>query len=573
MLLTLVLWAFSGPAISAPAPSDPPPATPAQAPPSDTSGGDIPDSDAPGAVVFLGEDQPDPGPIMSQRAIPLGGSRPDRLIPKGAAVASPDSAHVAFRHRWGREYQYFGYSQDDHSSIGVKYVTDPVFTPDSQSTAVLMYSNKWWLYYKWRTLPGFEAASAVRFSPNGERLVYLARMEDQQFVVEGEQPQPMADTVLFDKLVFTGDSSTLAYPAFDGQQWRVVVNGEPGPKWDRLATGLTPASQGPAVLFLAVKDGRWHLVDRHQPGPGFRSIQAAPVLSDDGRTFAYWAMGDDRTWRVYQNHQYVPGYDAQRAGQLILSHDGQTLAAILKRDGQWFVVHNGQPGPVYAAIGKDSLTLSPDGASLVYAAKKQHGWALVLDGQEQQTFSQLLSGGLRFSPDSQHLAYGALYGGRWSLIVDGQPQQPFERIDARTLTFSPDSQRTAYLAYRYGQPVVVLDGEVIGEYDRVRHLTFSPDSRHLAYAAQQHGQWFLAVDGVNSDQMFDEFIPGAKVQFTTDTAFHTAALRRPGPHYYRIELNLAPAPETNPAPDPDGTPDPEITPAQPLSPFVDVPTE
>jgi Tol biopolymer transport system component len=539
----------------------------------------LPTVSAPAPVTAPLADAPGPiaptGPILSERLVPLGGGTRDRLVLKGTPVASPDAAHVAYKHRWGEAFQYVGYALDDHSPLGVRDMTDPSFAPDSQSVAVVVKELAWKLRHQKRILPGFEPVSKVRFSPDGQRMVYLARLEKERFVVEGDQPQPLAELIAWDQLVFSPDSSALAYPAFDGRDWRMVVNGDPGEAWDRIATAPITAQRGSGVFYVAVKHNRFHLIDRHNPTPGggFRQIDGPPALSADGSTFAYWAMDDEQRWRVYKNHLPVPGYDAQRPGQLVISPDGQNLAAVLKRDGQWRVVFNGQPGPGYDSIGKASLTLSPDGARFAYAAGKPGGWALVVDGQEQQTFAQLLSASLRFSPDSQRFAYGALTQGRWSIVVDDTPQQPFNQIDARTITFSPNSQSLAYLAYQAGAATIVTNGEAVGAYDHASQLTFSPDSRHLVWVAEQAGQSFLFVDGTPNEAPFDHLVPGAHIQFTSNTACQTVATRRPGPTFWRIELALAPAQsDISPDYDPDSTPGPPAPP-EPMSPFVDVPTE
>ncbi len=524
-------------------------------------------------------------PIVSQRAVPLDGTRPDRQVLIRSLSVSPDSANVAYRLRYGNGLMRDGYLFHAQNPTETKRPTDPTYAPDSQSVAVVLFDYGWKLHHRRDWLDGYEPVTPVRFSPDGQRLIYLARMESQRFVVEGDQPQPMAESIAWDQLVFTSDSAILAYPAFDGQHWRMVINGDPGPGWDRFVTAPVTAKQGPRVLYVATKFGRYHLVDRHTPGSipdpiqpsGFRLMDLPPVVSADGKTFVYWAMSDDRVWRVYQNHQPVPGYDADRPGQLILSADGKTLAGILKRDGQWHVVQNGKPSKAYPAIGKDSLTFNADASRLAYAVKTPHGWAVVADGVEQQAYTQLAATSLRYSPDGKHFAYAAINRGKWSVIRDNQLQQPFNQINADSLTFSPDSQHLAYLAHQVGRATVIFDGDVVGQYDHAQQLTFSPDSNHLVWLAQQAGQFFLVVDGTPSTELFDQPIAGANIHFTADTTCQTVAIRRPGPTFARIELKLSPIPEpeTDPSIDLDGTPDPADTPVlpEPLSPFVDVPTE
>lgn len=528
-------------------------------------------------------------PITSERAVPLGGNTPDQQFLPGTLTVSPDSSNVAYRLRYGNGLGFDGYIYGGHKPIGASRATDPSFAPDSKTLAVVLADRGWKLRLGKTFIEGFEPVTAPRFSPDGRRVIYLARMENQRFLVEGDRPHPIADTVVWDQLVFTPDSAVVAYPAFDGQDWRMVINGDPGPTWDSFTTPPLTALQGSRVVYIATKKGRYHVVDRHTPAPtdsmsrveaGFRLIDRPPVFSADGQAFAYWALGDDLVWRVYQNHVYVPGYDADRPGQLLLNEDGQVLIAILKRGEHWHVVRDGVMSPPYIAVGNNSLVLSPDGSRLVYAVQKPGGWAVVEDGTEHPTYTSLAAHSLRFSPDSQRFVYVALSLGQWSAIVDGQPQQTFNKITTPSITFSPDSRRIAYVGYDAGTAHVVIDGEAMGGYDHADRLAFSPDSRHLVWVATNNDQSFLVVNGTPSTEAFDEPVPGSHIHFVNNLLCHTAVVRRPGPTFARIELKLsvpdeasAPGSEDRYSPDaPDTAPTTPGT-SEPASPFVEVPTE
>lgn len=517
-------------------------------------------------------------PILRVRAVPINLPRPDSYLLAKSVTPSPDSTAVAYRHRFGTELDREGIAINSENVATIDRATEPTFAPDGKMLGYVRNNNGWELHVGRTSVAGYEPVTPVKFSPDGRRQVYMAREEDQRFIVDGDLAHPMADTLQWDRLVFTPDSTVLAYPAHIDGQWRMVINGDPGPALGRIVTDTVTAEKGPRAFYVAMRDGLYHVFDRHTAGPAFALIDSPPVVSADGSTCAYWAMDELNRWRVYKNHVPVTGYKADRPGQLILSADGKSLAAILKRGDYWFVVHNGKRSEPYTAVGKDSLTLSPDGQRLAYAVQQQRGWTVVLDGEVLQGFLQIAANSFRFSPDSKRFVYAAMLQGGWALMEKDWPQQSFAQIDTASLAFSPDSQHIAYLASDAGQAYAVYDGTRIGGYDHAQQLVFSPDSKHYAYVARQGDQARLYIDGNPTAEAFDELVPGAEVLFSNKTTCNTLAMRYPGPTLFRIEATFIPPPRKKPSTTPDseqnGTPDPADTPAptEPGPSLVDVPT-
>ncbi len=583
---------------------------------------DNPTADGPAVLAMVEHDtpaphvQPAPTTGIKLNTVRLGPDRPDRYILIQSLIASPDSHNVTYLHRFGDDLGFDGVALNGKNHLAVLESTQPVFSPNSKTLGFLVREsgNRWKLFNHKHEFNGFEPSSTVRFSPDGERLIYMARYDDKRFVVEFDRPHPKAEALDWDNLVFSPDSSVLAYPAMVKGQWRMVVNGDAGPAWHRIVTAPLTVPDGSNVFFVAYKHGRYHVVDRHtditapdptglRHGAGHRFIEKPPVASADGSTLVYWALDDDQRWRLYKNGKHQPKYDADRPGELLVSSDGKHIAAVCKQGDTWRVVHDGEPGPGFPAIGSGSLTMSPDGKRLAYAVRKPAGWAVMLDGQEKPTFPQLAASGMRFSPDSRRFVYTVLRQGRWAVIEDNDSHPEFSQIHTQSIAFSPDSQRLTYLASFYDRPTIVLDGQPLGDYDAVLHPTFSPDSEHLVYIAQQSDGYRLYVDGEPTAESFDELIPGATIHFKSKTLCQTVALRRPhqkgsddemtygkmptnspaGPSLWRFEIDLtkplppdhngtpAPAPAPGDEPAPEGTPEPDPNALDPS--FVDVPTD
>ncbi len=497
---------------------------------------------------------------LGTQVVPIKLPRPDSYLLADSLTVSPDLSAVAYRHRFGVELDREGIALNSDNMLSIDRATDPTLSPDGKSVATVCNNDGWVMMLNRKRWDGYDPVTPVRFSPDGRRMIYLAREEHQRFVVECDWTHPVCDEVDSERLTFTPDSSVLAYPAKIGNQWHMMVNGDPGPGWDRIVGPVVTAEAGPSTFYVALRAGRYHVADRHTAGPGFRMIHSSPAVSADGRVFAYWALGDDFVWRVIRNHKPVAGLMAEKPGQLILSPDGQTLAATYKRDGLWHVAFQGRLVGSYASIGQGSLLLSPDSRHVAYAVHQPAGWTVFLDGKPLADFPRLAVSGIRFSPSGDRLVCVAGTSQGWHVwekpIItspgsDTAPgnhvtQPAYDAIDVKSLTFSADGQHLAYLAERLGRSVVVRDGEVLGEYDRADHLTFSPTAEHLAYVGLLDGAWQVFVEGVPSGEPFDELLPQAGVVFHKPGRCRTLALRRPGPELIRVEVVIKPAdtPET-----------------------------
>ncbi|GAB4110763.1 MAG: hypothetical protein Kow00105_19510 [Phycisphaeraceae bacterium] len=508
--------------------------------------------------------------VLGTRVVPIKLPRPDSYLLTDSLTVSPDLSSVAYRHRFGVELDREGIALNSDNILSIDRATDPTLSPDGQSIATVCNNDGWLMMLNRKRWDGYDPVTPVRFSPDGRRMIYLAREEHQRFVVEYDWRHPVCDAVDWDRLIFTPDSSVLAYPAKIGNQWHMMVNGDPGPGWDRIVSPVVTAEAGPSAFYVALRAGRYHVADRHTAGPGFRMIHSAPAVSDDGRVFAYWAMGDDFRWRVIRNHKPVSGLVAEKPGQLILSPDGQTLAATFKRDDLWHVAFRGRLIGSYASIGQGSLLLSPDSRHVAYAIHQPAGWTVMLDDTPLAALPRLAVNGIRFSPSGDRLVCVAGTSHGWHVwekpIADPSDSNTapnsqikhrvYEAIDVKSLTFSPDGKHLAYLAERSGRSVVVRGGEELGEYERAAHLTFDPTSEYLAYTGSLDGAWQVFVNGMPTGETFDELLPTAGIIFHKPDRCRTLALRHPGPELIRVEVVIKPDDSHDPTPA-DG-PDPSL---------------
>ncbi len=104
-------------------------------------------------------------------------------------------------------------------------------------------------------------------------------------------------------LVYNRDGSCYAYTARTEQSWFVVVNGEEGPKFDRVVSPIF-SPDGKKLVYRARKDGKRFVVVADASGKVLRRHPAyeqvfPPVFTADGTSIAYGVKdGQKIIWKV-----------------------------------------------------------------------------------------------------------------------------------------------------------------------------------------------------------------------------------------------------------------------------------
>jgi len=326
-------------------------------------------------------------------------------------------------------------------------------------------------------------AEDLGMSPNGRQVVWRTKKDKKWVMVVNGEPGPEFDGI-GGAYAFSPDSQHFAYIARRGKSAQVLLDGkEYGNVYSAYTPGgapqeLTFSADSQHLAYFAGSGKKYRLVlDGQEQGPESKlGSMSVPVLSPDGRRWAYWALQSV----LYNFYMVTDG--GQTAHEAIMGVDGKIL-------------YGSQP------------RFSPDGKHFAYIAARSKGGLrkhkeyLVIDGQEYKEFDGGVSN-LVFSPDSQHLAYTAvdseLTSNKASVIVDGKPGPGFEWIVAAPI-FSPDSQHVGYIAINkegvsaqviddqvtYANITYMYSGKVSADY---RELRFSPDGHRLAYVVDCPGE-------------------------------------------------------------------------------------
>jgi hypothetical protein len=277
-----------------------------------------------------------------------------------------------------------------------------------------------------------------------------------------------ADSVVL--LQFSSSGRLLIGGTRDGREF-VSLSADPKTPTPDLQTydhvnwrSVTCSPDGSALLFAAVREGRWVVVNNGVEGRRYDGV-GLPCISRDGKTVRY------------------PAFEGERFGK-----------------AQWFIVSGGKEGKRYDAeflgwVKEGAQVRKSAGAQepvLAYVVA-QNGKAWVVDNERAGTKYDDV-GWLGFAPGTNRLYYAARAHGKWFVVKDGYPLR--ERYDDITyLGFSPDGRRMAFVGASRDKQFCVVDGNRGPSWDEVLLPQFSPDSRRVGYLARRNDKWSAVVNG------------------------------------------------------------------------------
>lgn len=332
-------------------------------------------------------------------------------------------------------------------------------------------------------------------SPNGRRIAYVAKAGQKYFVVvDGKEEKqydgigkgifaPVTKAFYWGTPIFSPDSQRLAYVAREGEKSFVVVDGKEQKPYDDInALSLTFSADSQRLAYVVgvgekrSDDKQTVVIDGKEEKP--YDWIGGLLFSPDSRRVAYWAGVGGRSLVVVDGKEGKP-YDGAAQGE---------APTCFPPDSWWVVSFH-------------SLLFSPDSRRVAYKAVLGLNVFAVVDGKEREVpVPSNIYGGPIFSPDSQRVAY-VVDSTQYFVVVDGKEEKHYDEIDEESLNFSPDSRRVAYSAktsvreYPFVKRFFVVGGKEEKLYDSVAGLQFSPDSRRVAYVAHVGQQQFVVVNG------------------------------------------------------------------------------
>lgn len=208
------------------------------------------------------------------------------------------------------------------------------------------------------TLHSGIASQTLRVSPDGERIAYMAKLDDGgEAVFVNDEQSPIYGGIVNDSLSFSPDSKRVA--------------------WGALRDGKK----------IVVVDGREYSAHNG-------SAEGMPVWRANSKRFAFFAATDHgKILAVVDGKADLP-WDTVVKESFVFSPDGSRYAYVAKDGDSGRVVVDGKPQPPADNIA--GFSFSPNGQHFAYVAVSKRSMEIVVDGRELVTARAFLKDSLRF---------------------------------------------------------------------------------------------------------------------------------------------------------------------------------
>jgi len=334
------------------------------------------------------------------------------------------------------------------------------------------------------------------FTPDGTRYVYVGRRDGQDHLVIDAVQQEAYDWIR-PPIFFCGGNSVVYAASRAGAQHMVIAGGA-GQDFDYVA-GPVIAPNLKHVLYVGIQEGKARVVKDHLPGAPYdvaawvgKSITGVPAGAHRGND-------QGRFTGVGPGTSRFPATD--NVG-VVWSQDSEHFAYLASEKGKWFAVIDSTESRVkYDKVGAGAPVYDRHGR-LFFAGWRDGRAFIVVDGEELGGWDDVLWSSFTLSPGGGHWACLVMDGGRWHVVVDGVEGGGYRDIQPGTLTFSNKGDHIAYVVspgLRFKQKwSVVVDGVMGGEYSVIRRdsILFGSTGKHYSYVARVGSDSAVVVDGM-----------------------------------------------------------------------------
>jgi len=342
--------------------------------------------------------------------------------------------------------------------------------------------------------------SEAVFSPNLRRVAYtacssLSRGPDY-VVVDGKKGK-MYDEV--GCIVFSPDSSRLAYAASKGDEYFVVLDGVEGPHYDDDILEIVFSPDSKRLAYQSARSYKDVLILDGQEVSVHDWLSCGDmVFSPDSRHFAYSAKDNGKHALFLDGKRLSDDFDELQMFSLKFSPDSKKIAYVCRRGQNWFVVYgNATYGP-YDEVESIFLVISLDSQRFAFPARRGTHWFLICGEKEYGPYGVFPHP--LFSPDSKSLACFGGHEKNVPVYLNGQILGTFDEVyDA---TFSPDSKHFAFTGCKNNWCCLIVDGTIVTEGDAVPRIVYSPDSNRLV-AVRTRGPKEYLFEGGREGKLYD----------------------------------------------------------------------
>jgi len=324
-------------------------------------------------------------------------------------------------------------------------------------------------------------------SPDGTTVAYTQTVPDEVSgypktrVVVGDQMGSVFQAV---EPAGFGARGLFAYKAYDGDQYGVVVGGEPqGPYGE-----VQELQWGPGGERLGYVAGDPLKFERYVVVDGKKGAVCAGVhglrFSADGKHLGCIESVKDGFRSVVDG---VPGAVFPLFPRLWLSSDGSKRLARVGLGKGWAVALNDRLGAEYDEVGPPVFNASA--GTVAYAARRGEKSCVVV-GTAESEFCDFV---YRISVGAKAGVAYALLDGKSCVLVHNGKEIRRDASRPNHLCISPDGQTIAYSEQHDGKVRIVADGEPGESFSFVDGLMFAPDGKTPVYTAQEGSEGYVVI--------------------------------------------------------------------------------
>jgi len=301
------------------------------------------------------------------------------------------------------------------------------------------------------------------FSPDGSRVIYVARQRERSFLVDGDKESARYEEVNLPNFL----------------------------------------SDGTCYYYTVRREGRWYLLmGADELDGGYESLRDVSA-SPDGRTFAYTFWENNRDYVRIAGTRCGNEFDGAWSPRF--SPDGRTSAYVANKGLQFFIMKGDAPLRTFEQVLFP--VFSPDGR-VAYPARRGDRWFLEVEEEIVTPEYDAIEHPV-FSANGRTMAYAAERAGIWFAVFKGREGSGYTLVTE--LALNPQGTRLAYRGASQAEHLVVDD--VPGTpFELVLEPVWSPDGSRLAFIGDTPRERRLYVGGKKSDPLLEI----RSHRFTTD---------------------------------------------------------
>lgn len=231
------------------------------------------------------------------------------FIGMDAPVWSPDSSHVAYAAPRKKDEWVVIVGTEPGASF--QDATGVAFSPDRKIAFVASDGKKRFIVLGTEQRPAFDQVTAPFFQPDGT-LVYAACDTGEHFLMIGQVRSELPHAgkrpcgSLYwnpsnEGVVLSADGKRITHwyrEDATGKKQRIVINGVPGPYFNRVSRPTIHAETG-RYAYTAQPDGtgrKFRVVTARGFSPTYEGVQWNPRISENGATAGYVALIKNQLW-------------------------------------------------------------------------------------------------------------------------------------------------------------------------------------------------------------------------------------------------------------------------------------